>query len=62
MEAQTKTAEEMKAAGEVSQLDVSQRRVEQGAADLSRAQAKVQALEALGALEDALQTPSSHWK
>jgi outer membrane protein, heavy metal efflux system len=62
VEAQTKTAESMKAAGELSQLDVSQRRVEQGAADLSRAQSRIQALEALGALEDALQTPASFWK
>ena len=62
VEAQTKTAETMKAAGELSQLDVSQRRVEQGAADLARAQSRIQALEALGALEDALQTPSSLWK
>lgn len=60
--AQTKTAETMKAAGELSQLDVSQRRVEQGAAELSRTQARLGALEALGALEDALQTPSSLWK
>jgi hypothetical protein len=52
----------MKAAGELSQLDVSQRRVEQGAADLSRAQSRIQALEALGALEDSLQTPASSWK
>jgi outer membrane protein TolC len=59
--AQTKAAETMKAAGEISQLDVTQRRVEQGAADLSRAQAQVQALEALAALEDALQTPVSRW-
>ena len=62
VQAQTKTAETMKAAGELSQLDVSQRRVEQGAADLARAQSRIQALEALGALEDALQTPSSLWK
>ena len=62
VQAQTKTAETMKAAGELSQLDVSQRRVEQGAADLSRAQSRIQALEALGALEDALQTPASLWK
>ena len=62
VQAQTKTAETMKAAGELSQLDVSQRRVEQGAADLSRAQSRIQALEALGALEDALQTPASSWK
>ena len=59
---QTKTAETMKAAGELSLLDVSQRRVEQGAADLSRAQSRIQALEALGALEDALQTPAPSWK
>ena len=62
VQAQTKTAETMKAAGELSQLDVSQRRVEQGAADLSRTQSRIQALEALGALEDALQTPASTWK
>ena len=62
VQAQTKTAEEMKAQGELSQLDVSQRRVEQGAADLSRAQSRLQALEALGSLEDALQTPASFWK
>jgi outer membrane protein TolC len=62
VQAQTKTAETMKAAGELSQLDVSQRRVEQGAANLSRAQSRIQALEALGALEDALQTPASSWK
>ncbi len=62
VQAQTKTAETMKAAGELSQLDVSQRRVEQGAADLARAQSRIQALEALGALEDALQTPASSWK
>ncbi len=62
VKAQTKTAETMKAAGELSQLDVSQRRVEQGAADLARAQSRIQALEALGALEDALQTPASSWK
>ena len=62
VQAQTQTAETMKAAGELSQLDVSQRRVEQGAADLARAQSRIQALEALGALEDALQTPSSSWK
>ena len=62
VQAQTQTAETMKAAGELSQLDVSQRRVEQGAADLSRAQSRIQALEALGALEDALQTPSTLWQ
>ncbi len=62
VQAQTRTAETMKAAGELSQLDVSQRRVEQGAADLARAQSRIQALEALGALEDALQTPASLWK
>ncbi len=62
VQAQTKTAETMKAAGELSQLDVSQRRVEQGAAELSRTQARLGALEALGALEEALQTPASNWK
>ncbi len=62
VQAQTRIAESMKDAGELSQLDVSQRRVEQGAADLARAQSRIQALEALGALEDALQTPASSWK
>ena len=62
VQAQTKTAEKMKAAGELSQLDVSQRRVEQGAAELSRTQSRLGALDALGALEDALQTPRSLWK
>ncbi|MEO8351943.1 MAG: hypothetical protein ABI680_09440, partial [Chthoniobacteraceae bacterium] len=62
VEAQTKIAESMKDAGELSQLEVSERRVEQGAADLARAQSRIQSLEALGALEDALQTPSSQWK
>ncbi len=60
--AQTKTAESMKTAGEISLVEVSLRRVEQGAADLARQQAQVQALEAAGALEDALQTPVSLWK
>ena len=59
---QTRIAEEMKAAGELSQLDVSQRRVEQGVSDLGRAQARLQALDGLGALEDALQTPASAWQ
>ena len=52
----------MKAAGEISQLAVSQRRVEQGAAELARVQARLQAFDAVGALEDALQTPASLWK
>jgi outer membrane protein TolC len=62
VQAQTKAAESMKAAGELSLVDVSQRRVEQSAADLARQQARLQALEAVGALEDALQTPASQWK
>jgi hypothetical protein len=62
VQAQTKAAETMKAAGEISQLAVSQRRVEQGAADLARVQSRLQALDAVGALEDALQTPTSSWK
>jgi outer membrane protein, heavy metal efflux system len=62
VEDQTKVAETMKAAGELSEMEVSQRRVEQGAANLSRVQSRIQALEALGALEDALQTPAPFWK
>jgi outer membrane protein TolC len=62
VQAQTKAAETMKAAGEISQLAVSQRRVEQGAAELARVQARLQAYDAIGTLEDALQTPSTNWK
>jgi cobalt-zinc-cadmium efflux system outer membrane protein len=62
VQAQTKAAETMKAAGEISQLAVSQRRVEHGAAELARVQARLQAFEAVGALEDALQTPATLWK
>jgi outer membrane protein, heavy metal efflux system len=62
VQAQTRAAETMKAAGEVSELDVSQRRVEQSAANLARTQSRIDALDALGALEDALQTPAALWK
>lgn len=59
--AQTAATEKMKTAGEVSQLDVSQRRVEQGAAELASQQTRLEALAALGSLEDALQKPASLW-
>lgn len=59
---QTTAAETMKAAGEIASLAVSQRLVEQGAAELVRQQALLQAFDAAGALEDTLQTPASSWK
>ena len=59
---QTAAAAQLNADGETSKLEVTQRRVEQGAADLIREQARLQAYEAAGALEDALETPAAFWK
>ena len=59
---QTAAAAQLNADGETSKLEVTQRRVEQGAADLTREQARLQAYEAAGALEDALETPAAFWK
>jgi hypothetical protein len=59
---QTAAAIQLKADGETSGVEVSQRRVKQGAADLTREQALLQAYEAAGALEDALETPAAFWK
>lgn len=59
---QTAAAAQLNAEGETSKLEVTQRRVEQGAADLTLEQARLQAHEAAGALEDALETPAAFWK
>lgn len=62
VKSQTAAAAQLNAEGETSKLEVTQRRVEQGAADLARAQARLQAYESAGALEDALETPAAFWK
>ena len=59
---QTAAATRLNADGEISRLDVTQRRVEQSAADLTREQARLSAYESAGALEDALETPVTLWK
>lgn len=59
---QTAAAAQLNTEGETSKLEVTQRRVEQGAADLTREQARLQAYESAGALEDTLETPAAFWK
>jgi outer membrane protein, heavy metal efflux system len=54
--------ESMLAAGEVSELEVLQRRADQFVAEVSAQQALLQAAAAASSLEDALQTPIPFWK
>jgi outer membrane protein TolC len=58
----TASAENLKREGEGTGIELSQRKIEEAAAQLSREQARLQAIEAMGGLEDALQTPASQWR
>lgn len=57
--AQFKSAQGMLDAGEISRVELSQRQLELTNAESMQLNARIQAQEALGALEDALQSPAS---